>query len=264
MKNIYSSSFFLLSLSVLHVSIAVSTIAIAGIMGTADDNAKSFASPVTALAEDGNKLMSKGQFSAAMAVWQKILEQEPDNANANFKMGMCYYNSLDESPKALSYLKKAAKKISGKYDFFSAAEKNAPNDVLYFLGETYLASNQPDSALWLFFQYEDKFGGFPPIPVERQIRNCINAKNSQKNPRDVTMKNPGKSINSSFTETNPVLTIDNSVMFFASRRIAKDANKQLSNVTGKYDSDIYYARKDASGKWDAAVPFKWNTNQDEA
>lgn len=220
-------------------------------------------SPLAPLVEDGNKLLSKGQFSAAMAVWQQVLATEPDNANANFKMGMCYYNSLDESPKALPYLKKAAKKITDKYDFFNVAEKNAPYDALYFLGETYLASNQPDSALWIFFQYEDKFNGNPPISVDRQIRNCINAKNAVKNPRDVTMKNPGKNINSSYAETNPVLTVDNSVMFFASRRAVKDANKQVSKVNGKFDADIYYARKDVSGKWDAPVPFKWNTDKDE-
>lgn len=244
--------------------LSFSLIAIASFAGE-DDNKKSPAlSPAAVLVEDGNSLLKKGQFSAAMAVWQKVLESDPDNANANFKMGMCWYNSIDESPKALPYFKKAAKKLSDKYDFFSVTEKNAPNDVLYFLGETYLAADQPDSALWMFFQYEDKFNGNPPIPVDRQIRNCINAKNSKKSPRDVTMKNPGKNVNSNFAETNPVLTIDNSVMFFASRRTAKDANKQISNVTGKYDSDIYYARKDASGKWDAAVPFKWNTNQDEA
>ena len=44
------------------------------------------------MAEEGNKLLSKGMFSAAMAVWQKIIEKDANNANANFKMGMCYFN----------------------------------------------------------------------------------------------------------------------------------------------------------------------------
>lgn len=226
--------------------------------------ASSAASPSPVLADEGNKLMAKGQFNAAMAVWQKVLEQEPDNANANFKMGMCYYNSLDETPKALPYLKKASVRTTDKYDFSSATEKNAPHDALYFLGETFLAMDQPDSALWMFFKYEDLFNGQPPIPVDRQIRNCINAKNSKKNPRDVTMKNPGRNINSQFAETNPVITIDNSVMFFASRRLPKDAAKSPSAENGKYDEDIYYARKDASGKWEPAVAFKWNSDKDEA
>lgn len=246
-----------------HTLLATFIIASVSAFGGDEKNAAAPVSPLAPLVEDGNKLLSKGQFSAAMAVWLQVLAAEPDNANANFKMGMCYYNSPDESPKALPYLKKASKKITDKYDFFNAAEKNAPYDALYFLGETYLASNQPDSALWMFFQYEDKFDGNPAISVDRQIRNCINAKNAVKNPRDVTMKNPGKNINSSYAETNPVLTIDNSVMFFASRRAVKDVSKKISSVNGKFDADIYYARKDASGKWEAPVPFKWNTDKDE-
>jgi len=37
-------------------------------------------------------------------------------------MGLCYYNSLDESPKALPYLKKAAKKTTAKKS--SSKKKN--------------------------------------------------------------------------------------------------------------------------------------------
>ncbi len=221
--------------------------------------------PVTGnLMDEGNKLLSKGQFSAAITVWQKVLEQDAANANANFKMGMCYYNSLDEQPKALPYLKKAVKNLTLKYDFFNTDDKAAPYDALYFLGQTYLTIEQPDSAMMMFFQYDDQFGGNPPIPVEKAIRNCINAKNAVKNPRDITLKNPGKNVNSQFSETNPVLTLDNSVMFFASRRSPKEGNKQISNITGKLDEDIYFTQKDASGKWETSVPFKWNTDKDEA
>ncbi|MBI4930394.1 MAG: PD40 domain-containing protein [Bacteroidetes bacterium] len=247
--------YFLLSFSLLSLSLFA---------GGDEKNKSPMPSPANTLVDNGNKLLTKGEFSAAIAIWTEVLRQDVENANANFKMGMCYYNSIDESPKALPFLKKAAKNISDKYDFFSSTEKNAPYDVLYFLGETYLTADQPDSALWMFFQYEDKFGGFPPIPVDRQIRNCINAKNSKKNPRDVTMKNPGKNVNTTFAETNPVITIDNSVMFFASRKATKEQNKQVSNVNGKYDMDIYYTHKDASGKWDPAIAFKWNTDKDEA
>ncbi|MFH1005568.1 MAG: hypothetical protein V1781_08805 [Bacteroidota bacterium] len=257
----------LFSLSILQVSAVVS--GIADKKSNTDDNAKGLTASSTALIDEGNKLLSKGQFSAAMSVWQKVLEQDASNANANFKMGMCYFNSLDEQSKALPYLKKASLNFSSKYNFFDASEKTAPYDVLYFLAQTFLTLNQPDSALLFFFQYDDKFGGNPPIPIDKQIRNCINAKNSVKSPRDVIMKNPGKNVNSQFAETNPVLTLDNSVMFFSSRRptqsgATNEVIKTLSDVTGRFDEDIYITRKDASGKWEAAVPFKWNTDKDEA
>lgn len=213
---------------------------------------------------EGNKLLSKGQFYAAKLVWKNVLSQDPNNSNANFKMGLCYFNSIDEQSKALPYFKKATKNVSLKYDFFSTDEKMAPYDALYFLGQTYLVIEQPDSALISFMQYDDHFGGNPPIPVEKVIRNCINAKNAVKNPRDIVLKNPGKNINSSFSENHPVLTLDNSVMFFATRKAPKEGNKQISSINGKYDEDIYYSIKDASGKWETAVPFKWNSDNDEA
>ncbi len=216
------------------------------------------------MVEEGNSLLKKGQFSAAITVWQKVVDADKANANANFKLGMCYYNSIDAQPKALPFLLKATLNLTDKYDFFDNNQKAAPFDALYFLAQTYLTNNQPDSALTVFFQYDDKYNGNPPIPVQKMIRNCINAKNAVKSPRDVTMKNPGKNINSNYAETNPVLTIDNSVMFFASRREPKEGHKEVSTTTGMLDEDIYYSQKDASGKWEAALPFRWNSASDEA
>ncbi len=220
--------------------------------------------PLSESMDEGNKLLSKGKFNSAITIWQKLLEQDASNANVNFKMGMCYFNSIDEQSKALPYFRKASKTMVEKYDFFNTSEKAAPYDVLYFLGQTYLANNQPDSALIMFFQYDDKNNGTPSIPVDKAIRNCINAKNAAKSPRDVTMKNPGKNVNSTFLETNPVLTIDNSVMFFASRRAPKEGAKKTSNINGKFDEDIYFTMKDAKGNWETAIAFKWNTDKDEA
>ena len=137
---------------------------------------KTTKTPASEMMDEGNKLLNNGQFNAAISVWQKVLAQDAANSNANFKMGMCYFNSIDEQVKALPYLRKAAKNTVEKYDFFNTTEKAAPYDALYFLGETYLTNNQPDSALQVLFQYEDKFNGNPPIPVEKAIRNCINAK----------------------------------------------------------------------------------------
>ena len=216
------------------------------------------------LIDEGNKLLSNGNFNSALAIWQKVLSQDTENSNTNFKIGLCYYNSIDEQSKSLHYFKNAAKNLTLKYDFFNAEEKAAPYDVLYFLGQTYLTIGEPDSALIVFLQYDDKFSGNAPISVDKVIRNCINAKNAVKNPRDIVLKNPGKNINSTYSETNPVLTLDNSVMFFATRRNSKEANKTTSNITGKFDEDIYFSKKDASGKWEPAVSFKWNTTNDEA
>ncbi len=255
MKNQYS---IIASLIVFSVFVMKTSVAKDGDKKVASE------SPAHEMAGEGNNLLKKGQFNAAMVVWQKVLDGDKANANANFKMGMCYFNSIDQQPKAIPFLKKSTTSLTDKYDFFDADAKAAPNDALYFLGQSYLTNNQPDSALIMFFQYDDKYNGNPPIPTDKAIRNCINAKNAVKSPRDVTMKNPGKNVNSQYAETNPVLTIDNSVMFFASRRQNKDNTKKVSDVNGKFDEDIYFTLKDNTGKWETAIPFKWNTLSDEA
>lgn len=216
------------------------------------------------LIEEGNKLLSSRQFNAAIPVWQNVLQQDPENFNANFKLGMCYLNSFDEQMKALPFLRRAASKLTDKYNFFDALEKSAPYDALYFLGQTYLTANMPDSALWAFFQYSDFYNGNPPIQVDKMIRYSVNARNAAKSPRDVTLKNPGKNVNSQYSESNPVLTLDNSVMFFSSRRLPAESTKLPNLANGKYDEDIYFTQKDASGNWNTPAPFKWNTDKNEA
>ena len=71
--------------------------------GGDEKNKSPMPSPANTLVENGNNLLKKGEFSAAIAIWTEVLRQDADNSNANFKMGMCWYNSIDESPKALPF-----------------------------------------------------------------------------------------------------------------------------------------------------------------
>ena len=214
------------------------------------------------LLSEGNKLLGKGYFGAALPVWQKIIEKTPDNANANFKIGLCFHNSLDEQLKALPYLKKAVTNMTLEYDFFSNGDK-APYDALYFLAETFLTKNEPDSALKYFKLYQNTFGGNPPINVDKNIFMCINATNSKTSRTAVNINNLSNSINSNFSETNPVVKLDNSMLFFSSRRPANDSTNKTDKITGKYSEDIYIALKGASGKWQEPQPFRYNTAMDE-
>ena len=70
-----------------------------------------------------------------------------------------------------------------KYNFGYKDAKQAPYDALYFLAETFLTLNKPDSAIEYFTKYQDQYKGKPPINVERLIYQCVNAKKNGKNPR---------------------------------------------------------------------------------
>src|SRR4051812_44837123 len=48
-------------------------------------------------------------YKLALDSWQPLQAENPDNANLNYKLGLCYFFSYDEQLKALPYLKKAIK-----------------------------------------------------------------------------------------------------------------------------------------------------------
>ena len=53
------------------------------------------------------KLLEDGDFQEALLLYKKLLKDQPDNANVNFKTGFCYLNTVLEKKEAISYLEKA-------------------------------------------------------------------------------------------------------------------------------------------------------------
>jgi outer membrane protein OmpA-like peptidoglycan-associated protein len=194
----------------------------------------------------------------AKLIWKKVLEEFPNNADANFKMGLCYYFSFDEQLKALPYFTKSIKQMKNDYRFMNDSGGASPYYAQYFLAETYLQKNESDSALKYFSQYRSHYET-PPISAEREVLMCSNAKKSVKNPRNVKLKSLG-GINSKYAETNPVMKLDNSLFFFSSRRPSKENADTINKLNSE---DIYFVTKNAEGKWTEVKSFQYNTKYDE-
>lgn len=208
-----------------------------------------------------NDAFSNSDFAGSLNYWKTQLAKAPDNANLNYKVGICYFFSYDQQLKALPYFKKAIKNLSKNYDFTSEKESHASPTAYYFLAQTYLSNNLPDSALKYFSRYEDCYEQHP-ISTEMGILMALNLKESTKNLRNVTVSNFGNVVNTPYAETNPVMRLDNKFLFFSSRR---PGNKTVDTVNQKIsDADIYYTSKNASGNWENPQPFKYNTSNDEA
>src|SRR4030043_95563 len=57
-----------------------------------------------------------------------------DNANINYRMGICYLNIPGQKEKAIDHLLEAVKNINSKYKESSLKQKTAPVDAYLFLG----------------------------------------------------------------------------------------------------------------------------------
>lgn len=74
----------------------------------------------------------------AAEIWMELLTTDPENANLNYKLGLCYFSSYNQEAKAQPFLEKASQLRksdsyggfnSAGYDPFEPKERNAPVEI---------------------------------------------------------------------------------------------------------------------------------------
>jgi tetratricopeptide (TPR) repeat protein len=215
---------------------------------------------------EANRLMEEKFWLQAIREWRSLLEVDPNNANVNFKMGYSLLQTASAKSEALIYLEAAtAKKVSKNYDPFDPMEKRAPVDALYYLGLAQHLNYKLDEAIQSFEKLKRTLSKKHQLyaKAERQIEMCEEAKRQVAAPKEYIITNVGPVINGEFNDFSPVLSIDESSMFFTSRRLRPDStNSQIIDPeTNEYKEDVYVSFKDAENQW--TVPELLNLNSDE-
>lgn len=204
--------------------------------------------------ELANRLMADNLYVYAAKVWVDIIDNGEGNGNVNYKAGLCYLKIINEKAKSLPYLKNAEKDISKRYDPFSFMEKNAPIETYYYLGEAYHLNEELVKAKEAYTTYQttahSKHALQPKVALglaQVEIANKLIS-----DPKDFIISNIGGVVNSSFDDYSPVVTLDESSMFFTSRRLRKDTTNKgfYSEQDGKLYEDVYVSYKDLkTGEW---------------
>jgi outer membrane protein OmpA-like peptidoglycan-associated protein/tetratricopeptide (TPR) repeat protein len=207
-----------------------------------------------------NNLMLNQNFQQAIKLLILADSLDPNNANINFKLGYCYLNSLNGKNKAEAHLEKAVKNISQKYKDNTYKERGAPTIAWFYLGQAYHFNNKFDQAIEAF----NKFREFTDpkdlnlaAEINRQIEYCINGKMLSEAPIAMEVKNIGKTINSAFPEYAPVISADESVLIFTSRRNTSTGGKIAED--GGFFEDIYISYN-INGEWTEPKSIGENIN----
>lgn len=212
-----------------------------------------------------NKFMSDRKFKEAIPLLQQIIAKEPSNSDANFKLGLCYYFSSDQKNLSLDFFKKALGNVNEKYAFNNLKTNTAPVDIYFFIGEAFLNNSMPDSAMYYYVKYKNKVKLESPFNLDTRMNWCVNAMKEMASPLNVSIDNLGNNINSKYFEKHPVVTIDNSVIFYSSTRphTGPGEVKQIDTLTAGLNEDIYFAIKMPSGNWSKPVYYQYNTLKNE-
>ena len=221
--------------------------------------------------EEASKLMEEKFFNQAAAIWNELVQAQPENANLNYKLGVSYFNSYNQKAKALPYLQKAAERrgvgyggfnTSG-YDPFDPNETNSPVEVDYYLGRAYHLNNELNKADEYYQKFLDEVGSDHDLRAAavRGKEQTGNARVLMANPKNYLISNAGSVVNNDHPDFSPVLSVDGNALFYTSRRIRPDSSNAqiIDELAGLPFENIYVTYKDRNGVWQAPELLNINT-----
>lgn len=175
-------------------------------------------------------------YKDALTEYLKLLKDEPNDPEINYRIGLCYlYTNID-------------KKKAYKYLEIMARQPKAPKEVYLELGRGYHIVNRFDDAIKKYSEFIELARLRPDelARVNRYIEQCRLGKSMVASPVDVTFECLGKEVNSIYDELYPFITGDESYMIFTSRR--NTVTGGFKDLDGTYASDIFSSLQTA-GKW---------------
>lgn len=182
-------------------------------------------------------------FKQAIDPYLRAQAFNPNNAILNFRLGVCYYYQSDQKLKAKDYFEKA-------FQLNPAVDP----EIHYFLGRMYHLNVMWDKAIeeYKLFQaamrLDPKKNKERIADMDKKIGECINGKEFVKTPKRVFIDNVGSGINTRAAEYSPVITADESTMFFTSVRDGCTGGLQ----DGMYFEDVFVSSY-KNGQWQPAV-----------
>ena len=181
------------------------------------------------------------EYVDALPLYMKVDSLEPNNPEVNYRIGYCYIK-LGLEAKAEPYLEKA-----------KSLHFNSPT-LDFYLGRSYHANHEFDKAITAFEATIAGLDKSNPSDQERikeasrYIEMCKNGKELMANPLKVEIQNLGNKVNSPYPDYVPVISADETVLIFTSRRPTTTGG-QIEESTGQYHEDIYISVKDSTGQW---------------
>lgn len=173
---------------------------------------------------------------ALYAFTQVYKDGYEDNANINYRIGICLLELDGRKTEAIPYLETATKNITEKYREGSFREEQAPPDAYLYLGNAYRIDEQFDKACEnykKFLEYADEATP-QAIYVNTQIDACQRAREAVQSEPDYAIGTLGQINAIRAPVYNPVISGDLGTFAFMGRQ--------------KFYNGIYVSRQE-NGKW---------------
>ena len=198
-------------------------------------------------------------FTGAINLYHRMLDEDPKNVQINFKLGFCYLNTSDQKDKAITYIKKSV-------DILRKKRKKSSQflETNYYLARAYQANYRFDDAITQYNELKKHTKNKKLLKIiEGEVIKCEEGKLLTSNAKKLEIKNIGDSINSEFTDHSPIISGDESVLIFTSRRESEIDDEMEGD--GEFSENIYISYgKDEGWTYPISIGENINTAEHEA
>lgn len=219
---------------------------------------------VKKLEHNAKEYFKSDEYLDALPLYIKLDSLVPQNGEYCFRAGVCYFNTFAKS-KSLPYLIKAKNLLY------------PDRDLLLYLAHSYHLNHKFDEAISAFQKFKDSVATKPADPhfhskmkeeqkdIARYIEMCETGKKLVADSLDFVIDNLGPNINSQYPDYVPIVSADEHVLIFTSRRPSTTGG-ETDPADEHYYEDIYISTKDQNGKWTAPqnMGSKVNTEYHDA
>jgi len=191
---------------------------------------------------DAEYYLMEESYPDALVEYQKLYTRGyKDNANINYRMGICYLNLPGEKDKSIPYLTTAAENTTTRYKEGIFGESKAAIDVFLYLGNAYRISNELDRAIDAYNKYKELIGDKESEMLayaDQQITACNNARTAMEDPVYFIRSHTGERINGATSDYNPVVSNDEKVMVYMTSLKFYNAINMSTNEDGEWSAPV--------------------------
>ncbi len=181
---------------------------------------------------EAEKLFMANKFDKALPIYKELAAKYPDDPQYSYSIGLCYLNSRTEKGQSIEYLRETVQ------------SPDTIPEAYYFLGQAYHVNHKFNEAiryyeLFKIFLKDNEEGRVLRNEVNRRIKQCGHGKQFISNPLRIEIRNLGKNINTQWGDYVPVISADESILIFTSRR--EGITGGFIDDNGEYYEDVYYS-----------------------
>jgi len=210
---------------------------------------------VTKIAKEADQYFEKEEYASAYVLYDSIVKSGDKNPYFRFKKGACCVFINDRVKESITIL--------------DGVHKENPKDhiILYYLGMAYHHDYQFDKAIEMFDKYIS-YHDDDQLHIqlaERYRRYSVNGSKLLTQKNDAEIKNIGFPVNTPDDEYVPVISADESVLFYTHRGEKSTGGKQNERFrpdlkNGTYYEDVYFSKHLPDNSWGNPMSIGTNIN----